>query len=74
MRAHFASRLLALLVGCVPYHSWGASPALPVLALTTFDDQNPNMFGYTGQVTLAGYDNMTGLGTPNGQAFINALK
>ena len=33
MRAHFASRLLALLVGCVPYHSWGAPPALPVLDL-----------------------------------------
>jgi subtilase family serine protease len=30
--------------------------------------------GYTGQVTLKGYDNMTGLGTPNGQAFITALR
>jgi subtilase family serine protease len=42
--------------------------------LITFDDQNPNMFGYTGQVTAKGYDNMTGLGTPNGQSFINALR
>ena len=32
------------------------------------------MFGYTGQVTLKGYDNMTGLGTPNGQSFITALR
>lgn len=32
------------------------------------------MNGYTGQVTLKGYDNMTGLGTPNGQRFISALR
>jgi subtilase family serine protease len=44
------------------------------LSLVTFDDQNPNMVGYTGQVTLKGYDNMTGIGTPNGQAFISALR
>ena len=43
-------------------------------ALITFDDQNPNMNGYTGQVTLKGYDNMTGIGTPNGQQFINTLR
>jgi subtilase family serine protease len=43
-------------------------------SLVTFDDQNPNMAGYTGQVTLKGYDNMTGIGTPNGQQFINALR
>jgi subtilase family serine protease len=42
--------------------------------LGTFDDQNPNMFGYTGQVTLKGYDNMSGVGTPDGQAFITALR
>ncbi len=42
--------------------------------LTTFDDQSYNMLGYTGQVTLKGYDNMTGVGTPNGQAFITALR
>ena len=43
-------------------------------SLTTFDDQSPSNFGYTGQVTLKGYDNMTGLGTPNGQVFINDLR
>ena len=42
--------------------------------LTTFDDQNPNMFGYTGQVTLPGYDNMTGVGSPNGPKFIAGLR
>ena len=42
--------------------------------LTIFDDQSPSMKGYTGQVTLKGFDTMTGLGTPNGQAFINALR
>lgn len=42
--------------------------------LVTFDDQNPNMTGYTGQVTLPGYDNMTGVGTPNGPAFIQHLR
>jgi subtilase family serine protease len=43
-------------------------------SLVTFDDQNPNMSGYTGQVTLPGYDNMTGIGTPNGQQFISDLR
>jgi subtilase family serine protease len=43
-------------------------------ALITFDDQNPKMTGYTGQVTLPGYDNMTGVGTPNGPAFIQHLR
>jgi subtilase family serine protease len=42
--------------------------------LTTFDDQSPLMTGYNGQVTLPGYDNMTGVGTPNGQKFITALR
>jgi subtilase family serine protease len=42
--------------------------------LTIFDDQNPNMFGYTGQVTLPGYDNMSGVGTPNGLKFIIGLR
>jgi hypothetical protein len=40
--------------------------------LTTFDDQDPNMNGYTGQVTLKGYDKMTGIGTPRGQSVISA--
>jgi subtilase family serine protease len=43
-------------------------------ALTTFDDQSPNMLFYTGQVTLPGYDNMTGLGTPDGPNFITHLR
>ena len=43
-------------------------------ALTTFDDQSTGMFGYTGQVTLPGYDNMTGVGTPAGAAFISGLR
>jgi subtilase family serine protease len=45
-----------------------------IQALTTFDDQSPSMSGYTGQVTQNGYDNMTGIGTPNGQKFITALR
>ena len=44
------------------------------LPLITFDDQNPTMNGYTGQVTLKGYDNMTGIGTPAGQSFITCLR
>jgi subtilase family serine protease len=43
-----------------------------LLAIT--DDQNPAMFGYTGQLTLHGYDNMTGVGAPNEPAFIQALR
>jgi subtilase family serine protease len=43
-------------------------------ALTTFDDQSFNMLGYIGQVALKGYDNMSGIGTPNGQVFITALR
>ena len=42
-------------------------------ALGIFDDQLKGR-GYTGQVTLKGYDNMTGLGSPNGRAFITALR
>jgi subtilase family serine protease len=43
-------------------------------SLTTFDDQNPKMKGYAGQVTAPGYDNMTGLGTPDEPNFIAALR
>jgi subtilase family serine protease len=43
-------------------------------ALITMDDQSRAMPGYTGQVTVKGYDNMTGLGTPNGQQFLSALR
>jgi subtilase family serine protease len=42
--------------------------------LTQFDDQSFSMEGYTGQVTLKGYDNMTGVGAPDGQNFITALR
>jgi subtilase family serine protease len=42
--------------------------------LTTFDDQSLSMPGYTGQVTLPGYDNMSGVGTPNEPNFIKALR
>jgi subtilase family serine protease len=43
-------------------------------SLTTFDDQNPHMKDYTGQVTVPGYDNMTGLGTPDLPNFIRDLR
>jgi subtilase family serine protease len=39
--------------------------------LLTFEDQSPTI---TSQVTLPGYDNMTGLGSPNGPAFIQHLR
>jgi subtilase family serine protease len=44
------------------------------LSLITFDDQDQAMPGYTGQVTQKGYDNMTGIGTPRGQVFLEALR
>ena len=44
-------------------------------ALLVFDVQSDNHAeGYDGQVTQKGYDNMTGLGTPNGLFFISALR
>jgi subtilase family serine protease len=43
-------------------------------SLTTNDDQNPKMKGYTGQVTRRGYDNMTGLGTPDMPNFVRDLR
>ncbi len=43
-------------------------------SLTTFDDQSPSMAGYTGQVTAAGYDNMTGVGTPDMPNFIKDMR
>ncbi|MGD0698555.1 MAG: S53 family peptidase [Trebonia sp.] len=39
-----------------------------------FDDQSWSMEGYTGQVTRKGYDTMSGVGTPNGQNFVYALR
>jgi len=48
----------------------------PVLnaIIGTFDEQSYAMPLYSGQVTQVGYDTMTGLGTPNGQKFITALR
>jgi hypothetical protein len=43
-----------------------------VLWLT--DDQSPSVPFSSGQVTAKGYDNMTGVGVPDGQAFIKALR
>jgi subtilase family serine protease len=43
------------------------NPAL----ISVFDSQLP---AYTDQVTASGYDTMTGVGTPNGSAFITALR
>ncbi len=43
-------------------------------SLAIFDDQNATMPTYTGQVTLRGYDTMTGIGTPNGQDFVYSLR
>ena len=46
-----------------------------VQGLNVFDVQSADTAeGYDGQVTLKGYDTMTGLGTPDGQYFINALR
>lgn len=42
-----------------------------IQAVSLFDSQ---LHAYTDQVTAPGYDTMTGLGTPNGQAFITALR
>ena len=44
------------------------------LSLSAFDDQHWSMAGYTGQVTAPGYDTMTGIGTPDGQRFIDLLR
>jgi subtilase family serine protease len=49
--------------------------ACGVQGLNVFDVQSADKAaGYDGQVTLKGYDTMTGLGTPDGQFFINALR
>ncbi len=44
------------------------------LSYFPFDDQSWSMEGYTGQVTVKGYDTMTGVGTPNGQNFVYSLR
>jgi subtilase family serine protease len=57
------------------YRAMACGPAdCGLESLSVTDAQNYLMSGYTGQVTLRGYDNMTGLGTPNGQQFITALR
>jgi len=63
------SRTPALFRGEVCNAQFCGSPSL-----ITFDDQDPMMDGYAGQVTVKGYDNMTGIGTPRGQPFITALR
>jgi subtilase family serine protease len=45
-----------------------------VLSYFPFDVQSWSMAGYTGQVARKGYDTMTGIGTPNGQNFVYALR
>jgi len=49
-------------------------PDCPFQVLVTNDDQSSHLFGYTGQVTLRGYDNMTGVGSPSGPAFVRGLR
>jgi subtilase family serine protease len=46
----------------------------PGTELWLTDDQSPSVPGSTGRVTAKGYDNLTGVGVPNGQAFIRALR
>jgi subtilase family serine protease len=53
-------------VYCANLACIGAPPSV-----WTFDNQDP---ASTNQVTAKGYDTMTGVGTPNGQNFVNALR
>ncbi len=53
-------------VYCADQACAGAPPSV-----WTFDNQDPVK---TNQVTAKGYDTMTGVGTPNGQTFVNALR
>jgi subtilase family serine protease len=48
-----------------------ADGALSSAGVDVFDSQEP---AYTQQVTAKGYDTMTGVGTPNGAAFIAGLR
>lgn len=45
----------------------------PFWLLLTFNSQDPSVT-FSNQVTAAGYDTTTGLGVPNGQNYINALR
>ncbi len=57
------------------YQGVACSAALcGLLLVTQFDDQSQALAGYNGQVTLPGYDNMTGVGTPAGAAFLAGLR
>jgi subtilase family serine protease len=57
------------------YHGVACDVALcGALSLDTFDVESFATLGYNGQVTRTGYDTMTGIGTPAGQNFINALR
>jgi hypothetical protein len=42
--------------------------------LISLDDQRQRLRGAVGQVALPGYDNITGLGSPNFPAFVAALR
>lgn len=57
---------------CPETVSFCVSPKGTELWLT--DDQSRSVPGSTGQVTAKGYDNLTGVGVPDGQAFIKALR
>ena len=86
----FLDPALYKLAGSSAFHDalplTGASPASwrAVVCATTqacgfpymgqFDYQGSDLDGYTGQITARGYDNMTGIGTPNGQAFIAGVR
>ncbi|MFE9448042.1 protease pro-enzyme activation domain-containing protein [Streptomyces sp. NPDC006739] len=80
----FIDPLLYHLAGTRAFHD-----ALPVTASTPGQDRGAYVAGdgsvgldvfdsqeraYTGQVTAKGYDTMTGVGTPNGAAFIAGLR
>jgi subtilase family serine protease len=62
------------------YHGVVCEPAAVwchTAGLTVYDDQSIAFFDtgdYDGQTATKGYDNMTGLGTPNGQKFIAAIR
>jgi len=70
MTAHTPARYRAVVCGTSQF-SCNFESSTPVLIL--FDDQQRGPNG-TSQVTLRGYDNMTGLGSPNGRAFIASLR
>ena len=57
------------------YHGVACDVAMcGLLSYAQFDDESYSMLGYTGQVTRKGYNNMAGIGTPEGQNFIYALR